>query len=77
MALIAWKALIEGAATAAVAIGGRGVLAPCRSWDLRRGLVHASTRGRRGVGSVEIGERFLAVGGSGKAVLPWAGGLRR
>ena len=76
MGLIPWKALIEGAAAAAMAIGGCGVLAPCRRGNLGRGLVHASTGGRCGVGSVEVGERFLAGGGSGEAVFSRAGRLR-
>lgn len=78
MALIAGKALTEGAAAAAaVAIGGRRILAPCRSRDLRRGLVYALTFGRGGVRSIEIRESFLAVCRSGEAVFPWASGLRR
>lgn len=72
MGLIAWKALIEGAATPAMAIGGCGILAPCRSGNLGGGLVHASTCGRWGVGSIEVGERFLAICGSGEAVFPRA-----
>ena len=43
MGFIAGEALIERAAAAAVAIGGGGILAPCRSGNLGRGLVHAST----------------------------------
>lgn len=76
MGLIAWVALIQGAAAAAVAIGRCGVLTSCRSGDLGGGLIHALTCGRGGIGSVEVGERFLAVCGGGEAVFAWAGGLR-
>lgn len=75
MGAIAWEALIQGAAAAAMAIGGCGVLAPCGSGNLGRGLIHALTGGRWGIGSVEVGERFLAVCGSREAVFTWAGGL--
>ncbi len=76
MGLVAWETLSQGAATSAMAIGGCGILAPCRRGNLGRGLVHALTSGRGGVGSVEIGERFLAVRGSGEAIFPRAGRLR-
>ena len=61
MGLIAWEALIQGAAATTMAIGGCGVLAPCGSGNLGRGLIHALTCGRRGIRSVEVRERFLAV----------------
>lgn len=75
MGLITREALSEGAPAAAVPIGRGGVLAPSRSRDLGRGLVYALTCGRRGIGSIEVGKRFLAVCGGGEAVCPRAGGL--